>query len=136
MMIYLLPALLALVMLAGFWFLFQSFSRQMKELKDSAKNDQAMNLVAQWMQDTKVSLDSRLMETRQVLDSRLSEVDAKLGRSLDTVSQRLETNTKTVGERLDNAARVIGDVQKSLGSMNQETPVSYTHLTLPTKRIV
>jgi len=121
MMIYLLPALLALVMLAGFWFLFQSFSRQMKELKDSAKNDQAMNLVAQWMQDTKVSLDSRLQETRQVLDSRLSEVDTKLGRSLDTVSQRLETNTKTVGERLDNAARVIGDVQKSLGSMNQET---------------
>ncbi|MBI4725685.1 DNA recombination protein RmuC [candidate division TA06 bacterium] len=121
MMIYLLLAVLAAVMLAGFWFLFQAFSRQMQELKDSAKNDQAMNIVSQWMQETKASLDSRLQETRQVLDSRLSEVDTKLGRSLDSVSQRLETNTKTVGERLDNAARVIGDVQKSLGSMNQET---------------
>jgi DNA recombination protein RmuC len=121
MMTYLLLAVLLILMLAGFWFLFQSFSRQMRELRDASKNDQAIGLVSQWMQETRSSMDTRLQETRQVLDSRLSEVDQKLGRSLDSVNQRLENNTKTLGERLDNAARVIGDVQKNLGSMSQET---------------
>jgi DNA recombination protein RmuC len=78
-----------------------------------------MNLVAQWMQDTKVSLDSRLQETRQVLDSRLSEVDTKLGRSMETVNQNLANNTKTINERLDGAARVIGDVNKQLGTLSK-----------------
>lgn len=121
MALYILIALIFILGLAGFLVLYLFLKRQMEDLKNSQKNDQAMNIVSQWMQDTKASLDSRLQETRQVLDSRLSEVDTKLGRSMDTVNQNLANNTKTVGERLDNAARVIGDVQKSLGSMNQET---------------
>jgi DNA recombination protein RmuC len=119
MTIYIILTILAVVILAGFWTLFQNFNRQMQELKDSAKNDQAMNLVVKWMQDTNASLDTRLQETRQVLDSRLSEVDGKLGRSMETVNQNLANNTKTINERLDGAARVIGDVNKQLGTLSK-----------------
>lgn len=97
------------------------FGREIKELRQDQRNDQAMAMMAQWMQDTKASLDTRLSENRQVMDSRLAEVDRKLGTSLESVNQRLESNTRVLGERLDNAARVIGEVQKQLGSLAKET---------------
>lgn len=112
---------LVLALGLGLFLLQRGLARRMAEMRDAQRNDQAMALMSQWMQDTKKSLDARLAESRQVLDSRLSEVDRKLGTSMDSVSQRLDSNTKVMGERLDNAARVIGEVQRNLGAMGQET---------------
>jgi DNA recombination protein RmuC len=93
---------------AGMFLLWQGLGRQLRELREAQKNDQAMSLMSQWMQDTRASLDSRLAESRQVLDTRLSEVDRKLGASMDSVNQRL-----------DGAARVISDVNKQLGTLSK-----------------
>jgi len=120
-LLYVILAVFALLIAIGFFLMQRKLAQALGELKDSSKNDQSLNLMSQWLQDTKTSLDGRLQETRQTLDSRLAEVDRKIGNSMDSVSQRLESNTKVLGERLDNAARVIGDVQKNLGSMSQET---------------
>jgi HAMP domain-containing protein len=105
----------------GMFLMQRRTDRALRELKDSARNDQSLNLMSQWLQDTKSSLDGRLQETRQTLDSRLAEVDRKIGNSMESVSQRLEGNTKTVGDRLDSAARVIGEVQKQLGVLSKAT---------------
>ncbi len=121
MIITVILTILTAAVAAGLFLLWQGLGRQLRELREAQRNDQAMAVMSQWMQDTKTSLDARLAESRQVLDSRLSEVDRKLGTSMDSVSQRLDSNTKVLGERLDNAARVIGDVQKNLGAMGQET---------------
>lgn len=115
--------LIAIIVIFGlglFW-MQRRTDRVLRELKDSAKNDQSLNLMSQWLQDTKSSLDGRMQETRQTLDSRLAEVDRKIGNSMESVSQRLEGNTKTVGDRLDSAARVISDVQKQLGILSKAT---------------
>lgn len=93
---------------AGLFLVYQSLGRQLREMREAQRNDQAMSLMSQWMQDTKVSLDSRLSESRQALDSRLAEVDRKLGASMESVNQRL-----------DGAARVIGDVNKQLGTLSK-----------------
>ncbi len=106
-------------MAAGLFLLWYGLGRQLRELREAQRNDQAMAMMSQWMQDTRASLDGRLAESRQALDSRLAEVDRKLGTSMDTVSQRLESNTKSINERLDGAARVIGDVNKQLGTLSK-----------------
>lgn len=121
MLITIILIVLTAAVAAGLFLLWQGLGRQLRELRQAQKNDQAMSLISQWMQDTRSTLDSRLAESRQALDGRLADVDRKLGASMDSVSQRLESNTKVLGERLDNAARVIGDVQKNLGAMGQET---------------
>lgn len=111
-MLNILIALLFLMMLGGFIAVYILLKRQSEEIRSGHKNDPAINLMSQWMQDTRTSMDSRLQETRQVLDSRLSEVDQKLARSLDSVNRNMN-------DRLDNAARVIGDVQKQLGTLTK-----------------
>jgi DNA recombination protein RmuC len=112
LMLNILIALLFLMMLGGFIAVYILLKRQSEEIRSGHKNDPAINLMSQWMQDTRTSMDSRLQETRQVLDSRLSEVDQKLARSLDSVNRNMN-------DRLDNAARVIGDVQKQLGTLTK-----------------
>lgn len=109
-------AVIASVALFAWW-----VRRALSELGDPGRRDQSLNLMSQWLQETKSSLEGRLQETRQTLDTRLAEVDRKMANSLESVSQRLEGNTKTVGDRLDGAARVIGDVQKQLGVLSKAT---------------
>jgi len=84
------------------------FGREIRELRHDQRNDQALAMMAQWMQDTKASLDARLSENRQILDARLQEIDRKVLSSMDSVNQRL-----------DGAARVIGDVNKQLGTLSK-----------------
>ncbi|MDI6740787.1 MAG: DNA recombination protein RmuC [Candidatus Edwardsbacteria bacterium] len=121
MLIYALLILVIIVFAVGLYLFQTNMKRQLDEIKGLQKNDQAMTLMTQWIQETKSTFDTRIQETRQTLDTRLSEVDKKLGRSMDSVSQRLESNTRMMGERLDNAARVIGDVSKNLGTITKET---------------
>ena len=46
------------------------------------------------------------------------------------------TSMRTMLLRLANPTKEVADLMSSLGISAYDTPVSYTHLTLPTKRIV
>ncbi|MEW6685963.1 MAG: DNA recombination protein RmuC [Candidatus Edwardsbacteria bacterium] len=103
-------AALVILMIVAFWFFARRMEKRFKESLESQKNEQALQLISQWMTETKGTLEFRLNEVRTSLD-----------RTTDTLARQMDSTNKTLNERLDNASKVIGEVQRNLGEMTKET---------------
>lgn len=103
-----------LIALICFFILWKKFESEIKKLSEAQKNDPASQILAQWMTETKGTLDSRLQEVRGNIDDMRK-----------TLAEQLQSTNKTIGDRLDNAAKVFGDVQRRLGEVQKSTEQVY-----------
>ena len=72
------------------------------------------------------------------LNKRVEELEKKV-QELTEQLEKIKSAVKTVAKILDDHLKgqwTLEDIKTALNHINDMVPVSYTHLTLPTKRIV
>ena len=110
------------------------FSQQLTNLtsQNIQKLDKILETIDLHLRNLQEDHNRQLELIRKTVDEKLQDtLEKRLGESFRLVSERLEMVQKGLGE-MQTLAAGVGDLKKVLTNIT----VSYTHLTLPTKRIV
>ena len=102
------------------------------------------------MEDRFEGVDHRFDDMNQSINHRFDDMNQSVNQRFDDMKQRLadaekarEQNLLHINQRFDYVDQRFSDLQNSIGDLRADMrqmrnwlAVSYTHLTLPTKRIV
>ena len=84
------------------------------------------------------SLEKTVIELRQKKKeaTKLKQNSENELKQLRSTEKRSATGLRTIDKKIESEKEDVSDVSDNLNRKNAQLAVSYTHLTLPTKRIV
>ncbi|MDZ7260740.1 MAG: DNA recombination protein RmuC [candidate division KSB1 bacterium] len=89
--------IVTLLIVIAFWLLERNQQRRWQEFEERQRSDPSYQILTQWLQEMRGSLD----------------------RNTEMLQRQLDSTNRAIGDRLDNAARVISQVSKELGQVQE-----------------